>query len=300
MRALNVANAVTTVGGLQALQIVSSKADQQGLGEILPLDHICQLVETPTWCPPCCLKRQVRARLREGAQSSDPLFANKRGERLSMMELAALVEETASKMGLALVSNRGIKKFGTHKFRISGACYLALKGATEQEICGAGRWASVEAMRKYLRGVPRVLGASLAASLLGKDRARATGGNPSSSPAPGLPRLTITQAAVDGVAVKNPLASEMTSRANTLMVKAETLPCSGAKDLIVKSVGNEKGHLRRIEGEHLTGVTACGEFVDEELSLEASRSVDIKDMCPVCITLRDFDAWISENIEVSA
>ena len=52
-------------------------------------------------------------------------------------------------------------RFGGHVFRISAACYYFSHGATEEQVAAAGRWASVEAMRKYLRGTPAMRNASV-------------------------------------------------------------------------------------------------------------------------------------------
>ena len=153
-------------------------------------------------------------------------------------------------------------------------------------------------MRKYLRGVPRVLGASLAASLLKKDRAQTAGGISSSSSAlPG--QLTVTQAAVDGIAVKSLLATEATRGVRALATRAEKLHQGEARDLVVRAEGDNRGHLRKRVGAHLVAVTACGKFVNRELSHQESRNFDISDLCQECTALRDFDAWISENIEMN-
>ena len=98
--------------------------------------------------------------------------------------------------------------------------------------------------------------------------------------------------------VKSTLASEVTGRVASLATVASTAPQTGAKDLIFKVHGDDKGHLRRLEGTFLTGVTACGKFVDIELSAGDSRSIEFDDVCPVCMTLRDFDSWIAANIDL--
>ncbi len=272
-----------TVGNVDALIIRSSKGDQQGVGETMPLEHTCGVAPPPS-CPACSLKKQVLARIAEGAVDGDPLFVDEKGNPLNQRTLTSLAEGTAAAMGEKLIERRNKRtwrRFGSHLFRVSGACHLALLGATEQDICRAGRWSSLEIMRKYLRGVPRALNAGLPLTLLAKG---------SSSAVASLDRSSTAKFALDLVTPSALLAKEV-DRCLTEMEEDEP------KDVLV-AVGD--GFLFHVkpEGELRSLTTACGLKIAKELSVEQTRDIDLELLCPACCSFRSIDSWLAAAMEL--
>ena len=206
-------------------------------------------------------------------------------EPFNQRSLALLAEETAAAMGEKLTeqrSKRTWKRFGSHLFRVSGACHLALLGATEQDICRAGRWSSVEVMRKYLRGVPRALNAGLPVALLGK-------GGPAAVATP--LRNTTAKGAIDLVTPSAPLAKDVDR------CLAEVADDEDAKDVLV-AAGDESFFHMKPEGQIQSCTTACGRRITKELSAAQTREIDLELICPTCCSLRCMDSWLVAAMEL--
>ena len=156
--------------GKIGLDFQSRKADQE-IGFRAFRDCICQGKSSRSWwCPACALKAQLAERkaflTRQGvdpnSQASQPLFVGAGGGRIRKDEVITGVERIAARQGIALRKANGKNRFGGHTYRITGAVFAFMTGATEQEVCDLGGWKSVESMRKYLRGVPFSKTATLA------------------------------------------------------------------------------------------------------------------------------------------
>ena len=303
---------MSTVGGLLALEIRQSKVDQEGHGEIMPLAHICD-GQACAFCPPCALRRQVALRTAAGAKGKSPLFVDEQGARFTLPTLTKLVEAMASRLGQQLLSRSGNARFGTHKFRVSGACYLFLKGAGEDEVMRAGRWSSVESMRKYLRGVPRFLNAHLPARLLGTSVAASASaqGFGSGQGSGDVTMANVTQAAVDSVTVEKPLSrSSKMCFLGIDIASGHPLKAFGSRsvhygrlDHLVTAEQDQVGsetpvaepllHLRELADDELLDITACRLPVGSQLSLQQCKKADISRVCEECARARNFDKWIS-------
>jgi hypothetical protein len=62
------------------------------------------------------------------------------------------IKAIATRQGVPLVKNNGKRRFGGHTYRITGAVFSSMTGATDQEVADLGGWRSIEIMKKYLRG----------------------------------------------------------------------------------------------------------------------------------------------------
>ncbi len=178
-------------------------------------------------------------------------------------------------------NGRAWRRFGSHLFRVSGACHLALLGATEQDICRAGRWSSLEIMKKYLRGVPRALNAGLPVALLAKG---------SSSAAVPLDHGFTAKSALDLVTPSAPLAKDV-DRCLSEVVK------ENSKDVLVAAGGGTAFHVKP-EGQLRSRTTACGLTITKELSVKQTRDIDLEMICPACCSFRSIDSWLAEAMEL--
>ena len=146
-----------------ALHFPKSKADQAAAGVLLARNCICERQSDKAehlWCPACTLTRVAVARVAElRAQRAPvspeaPLFVDARGMRLSRADVVSIIEQRAEAVGDSLVDAQGDRRFGGHSMRVRGAMMAFKAGLTEEVVMDLGRWASVDAMRRYLRGLP--------------------------------------------------------------------------------------------------------------------------------------------------
>ena len=173
------------------------------------------------------------------------------------------------------------KRFGSHLFRVSGACHLALLGATEQDICRAGRWSSLEIMRKYLRGVPRALNAGLPVALLKK-------GTRTLTPTPA--RSSSAKSAIELVTPSELLSKDADESLAELVD-------DDPKDVLVAAGGDTALHVKP-EGQLWSQTTACGLKITKELSVKQTRDADLDLICPSCCSFRSIDNWLAATMEL--
>ena len=157
----NIQDVITSVGKLGLLFPIR-KADQE-CGFRAFRDCICKGRPSRSWwCPPCALRSQQLERRQElsalGFLGEDlgkqPLFAGRKSSRITKEEVVRGIEAIATRQGVPLVKNNGRRRFGGHTYRITGAVFSFMTGATDQEVADLGGWRSIEIMKKYLRGVP--------------------------------------------------------------------------------------------------------------------------------------------------
>jgi hypothetical protein len=157
----NIQDVITSVGKLGLLFPIR-KADQE-CGFRAFRDCICKGRPSRSWwCPPCALRSQQLERRQElsalGFLGEDlgkqPLFAGRKSSRITKEEVVRGIETIATRQGVPLVKSNGRRRFGGHTYRITGAVFSFMTGATDQEVADLGGWRSIEIMKKYLRGVP--------------------------------------------------------------------------------------------------------------------------------------------------
>ena len=69
-----------------------------------------------------------------------PLFPGKKGREIKAESVLGLIEAIALLMGEDLASARGVRRFGKHSFRATGAVFLASMGISIENIQLLGRW----------------------------------------------------------------------------------------------------------------------------------------------------------------
>ena len=147
--------------GLQAAVFVrKSKTDQEGLGSLVTRDCTCSEDEANLYCPAHILLDLTAARMGEAAATGMPsevahLCVDKEGRPLTQQSVLQAVERVAVQAGETLW-NEGQAKYGTHSLRTTGALMAFTAGVPEETIKALGRWATTEAMNRYLRGTPVV------------------------------------------------------------------------------------------------------------------------------------------------
>lgn len=146
---------------LVALQVRSSKTDQEQQGELVARECTCGDDDVDDMCPAHMLWDQVTNRRDElqkvgGATGTAPLFVGKEGCRITSKEILEAINFTATEAGEELVDKEGRARYGTHSMRVAGALAAFCAGVDEATIRALGRWKSVQAMMLYLRGTPLV------------------------------------------------------------------------------------------------------------------------------------------------
>eukprot|EP00435_Cladocopium_sp_Y103_P061886 s216_g23.t1 len=170
LRALNVADVKVRWSGTGkwqlAIEIASSKTDQEGEGVTVARDCVCPAQAESDLCPVHILWRHTLIRkdhLRDSGtiNTNAPLFTGDMGARITEARILAAIEDVARDAGEPL-EERGVRRFGTHSMRVAGALWAFRAGVSEETVRALGRWKSTAAMLAYLRGTPlvRAAGAS--------------------------------------------------------------------------------------------------------------------------------------------
>ena len=82
-----------------------------------------------------------------------PLFPDKKGRELDAEMVLEFIEAVAVLMNEPLHTDKGIRRFGKHSFRATGAVFLALMGIAVEKIQLMGRW-SCGVVVHYTRTAP--------------------------------------------------------------------------------------------------------------------------------------------------
>ena len=143
-----------------ALEVASSKADQQGQGATVARDCICPGERESEYCPvhllwAHSLVRKERLRITGVVNDNAPLFIDEAGHRITEARIQAAVERVAAAAGEPLEAH-GAQRFGTHSLRGTRALWAFQAGVSEETVRALGRWSSTSAMLIYLRDTPLV------------------------------------------------------------------------------------------------------------------------------------------------
>ena len=143
-----------------ALEVASSKADQQGQGATVARDCICPGERESEYCPvhllwAHSLVRKERLRTTGVVNDNAPLFIDEAGHRITEARIQAAVERVAAAAGEPLEAH-GAQRFGTHSLRGTRALWAFQAGVSEETVRALGRWSSTSAMLIYLRDTPLV------------------------------------------------------------------------------------------------------------------------------------------------
>lgn len=158
--------------GLQvAIHVGKSKTDQEGLGNLVTRDCTCTEDEANLHCLAHILLDLTEARLEEAAAGGltpgmAHLCVDSEGALLTQHAIVRAVERVAVHSGETLW-DQGRAKYGTHSLRTTGALMAFTAGVPEEVVKALGRWATTEAMHRYLRGTP-VVRASGATRIMAK------------------------------------------------------------------------------------------------------------------------------------
>ena len=82
-----------------------------------------------------------------------PLFPDAMGRELDADMVLEFIEAVATLMNEPLYTDKGVRRFGKHSFRATGAVYLALVGTSVEKIQLVGRW-SCGVVVHYTRSAP--------------------------------------------------------------------------------------------------------------------------------------------------
>lgn len=146
--ALDRQHAVFTPEGIQ-LTISSSKTDQEGHGELIPIEP----ATNPDLCPVSALRAWLAARATPETQISDPLFPRTyfgglTAARIPDWEINEVVKAWARKAGIA-PDQPGVE-FSGHSLRAGFITEAARAGRAEWQIMSHSRHKSYESFRGYI------------------------------------------------------------------------------------------------------------------------------------------------------
>ena len=162
-----------------ALEVASSKANQQGQGATVARDCICPSERESEYCPvhllwAHSLFRKERLRTTGVVNDNAPLFIDEAGHRITEARIQAAVERVAAAAGEPLEAH-GAQRFGTHSLRVTRALWAFQAGVSEETVRALGRWSSTSAMLIYLRDTPLVRAAEASAAMAASIEAGHTG-----------------------------------------------------------------------------------------------------------------------------
>lgn len=146
--ALDRQHAVFTPEGIQ-LTISSSKTDQEGHGELIPIEP----AQNPDLCPVSALRAWLSTRVTE-SETHDPLFPRTyfgglTSARIPDWEINEVVKAWARKAGIA-PDQPGVE-FSGHSLRAGFITEAARAGRAEWQIMSHSRHKSYESFRGYIR-----------------------------------------------------------------------------------------------------------------------------------------------------
>ena len=123
-----------------------SKNDPQAKGCSRPWRCTCSTPRPPraySRCPYHAAKHHIQELRRLFGDLVDdddsPLFPDRLGREIKADAVLEFIEAVAELMGEPLYSARGIRRFGKHSFRATGAVFLALMGISVEKIQLLGR-----------------------------------------------------------------------------------------------------------------------------------------------------------------
>ena len=130
-------------------RLPSSKCDWQALGATRTHACNCGMAREAS-CPFHLMKDQLKS-VRE--LKVDVLFPSKRGDESTKAGWSDTIQELAKKLGLAILTPSGARKFTGHSARATGAVFLAQTQVELWRIQLFGRWGS-NVFQRYVREAP--------------------------------------------------------------------------------------------------------------------------------------------------
>ena len=129
------------------VSLLKSKANKSGKPEVVALSERADL--------PVCPVRELQAWLEESKISSGPVFRrvypSKAGGRVGAKALSATVVMDVVKAAGDRVGVATPDELGAHSLRSGAGTEMSAENVSTDRVLSKGRWASLEAARKYLR-----------------------------------------------------------------------------------------------------------------------------------------------------
>ena len=145
------------------LRLSVSKNDPEAKGCSRPWRCVCDDPSAPDnfrscpYCAACHHKKYLDEVFRDGSRDlgceDDPLFPDKEGNEMRPEKVLEFIEAVATECGEKLRNENGVRRFGKHSFRSTGAVWLSEMGLAMEKVKLIGRW-NCGVVNHYVRLAP--------------------------------------------------------------------------------------------------------------------------------------------------